>query len=74
MVNADLVLNNPFPADHFKINNKSDNQNMLILFSAYYLGKQIKESDLCKIFEFITNHHQYEWNLFTPKTICKKKY
>ena len=33
---------NPFPADHFKVNNKNHNPKRLILFSGYYLGKQIR--------------------------------
>ena len=41
----------PFPADHFKINNKNNNPKMFILFS----GKQARQSASFKISEFITN-------------------
>ena len=39
----------------YSIINKNDNPKRFILFSALYLGKQIKKSALCKIVEFITN-------------------
>ena len=34
-----IVEQNPFPADHFKINNKKDNPNSFILFLTHYSGK-----------------------------------
>ena len=37
------------------INNKNDNPKEFILFSVYYLGNQIRQSALCKIFQFLTN-------------------
>ena len=37
------------------VNNKNNNPKRFFLFSAKYLGKQIRESALCKIFELTTN-------------------
>ena len=39
----------------YSIIKKNDNPKRFILFSALYLGKQIKKSALCKIVEFISN-------------------
>ena len=36
------VIEYPFPADHFKINNKKDNPNRFILFLTQYSGKQTR--------------------------------
>ena len=63
---------NPFPADYFKINSKNDNPKRFILFSAKYLGKQVTQNALFKIFEFIANSSSVRKNLFTVKTYIKK--